>query len=79
MAHLAAQAASPRRALAIFALVVTAASLLRVSFVLAGDGPQRETLEAQARDLGLADRVYFLGHRIDVPELLACCDLFGKF
>jgi glycosyltransferase involved in cell wall biosynthesis len=46
-------------------------------FVFAGDGPERATLEAQARQLGLDDhRVIFLGYRRDIPELLACCDLF---
>ena len=46
-------------------------------FVLAGEGPERPPLEAQAAELGLADRVQFLGHRDDIPELLAACDLFA--
>lgn len=29
---------------------------------VAGDGPQRDSLEAQARELGIADRVHFRGH-----------------
>src|SRR5262249_36859850 len=33
-------------------------------------------LEAQARSLGIADRVAFLGHRRDVPALLQVADLF---
>jgi glycosyltransferase involved in cell wall biosynthesis len=45
-------------------------------FVLAGDGPKRAALETQALDLGIADRVLFLGHRPDIPDLLASCDLF---
>lgn len=45
-------------------------------FVLAGDGPDRRVLEAQARALGVADRVVFLGQRHDIPALLASCDLF---
>jgi glycosyltransferase involved in cell wall biosynthesis len=45
-------------------------------FLFAGDGPERPRLEATARALGIADRVRFLGHRTDVPELLALCDLF---
>lgn len=44
--------------------------------VLAGSGPERAALEAQAQALAIADRVCFLGHRTDVPDLLACCDLF---
>lgn len=46
-------------------------------FVLAGEGPLRADLEAQARELGVADRVRFLGRREDVPELLAACDVFA--
>jgi glycosyltransferase involved in cell wall biosynthesis len=45
-------------------------------FLLAGEGAERPRLEARARSLGVADRVHFLGHRDDVPELLAACDLF---
>jgi glycosyltransferase involved in cell wall biosynthesis len=45
-------------------------------FLVAGDGPQRGALEAESRRLGLGERVIFLGHRGDVPALLACCDLF---
>jgi glycosyltransferase involved in cell wall biosynthesis len=45
-------------------------------FVFAGDGPERPTLEAMARDLGVRERVRFLGERSDVPDLLAACDVF---
>jgi len=37
---------------------------------IAGDGPLRATLEHQARELGVADCVTFLGHVDDVPRLL---------
>jgi glycosyltransferase involved in cell wall biosynthesis len=47
------------------------------TFVLAGEGPEREALEALAAQLGIADRVHFLGRREDVPELLAACDVFA--
>jgi glycosyltransferase involved in cell wall biosynthesis len=46
------------------------------AFAVAGDGPERGALEARAGDLGLADRVRFLGHRRDVPRLLDSCDVF---
>jgi glycosyltransferase involved in cell wall biosynthesis len=39
--------------------------------VLVGDGLRRPLLEREARWLGIADRVHFLGHRRDVPALLA--------
>jgi glycosyltransferase involved in cell wall biosynthesis len=47
-----------------------------VQLVLAGDGPLRAPLEDQARRLGIDGRVHFLGHRRDVPDLLAAADLF---
>lgn len=57
-------------------LLEAAALVPEALFVLAGDGPERAGLEAQARSLGVADRVIFLGHRDDIPDLLASCDLF---
>lgn len=44
---------------------------------IAGDGDQREPLEAEARRLGLADRVAFPGWCGDVPALLATGDVFA--
>ncbi|MGE3177091.1 MAG: glycosyltransferase family 4 protein [Vicinamibacterales bacterium] len=38
---------------------------------LVGDGPERERLTALARALGVSHAVEFLGHREDVPSLLA--------
>ncbi len=43
---------------------------------VAGDGPERESLEQQARRLGLTDRVEFLGFRPDVSSLLADAHAF---
>ena len=42
---------------------------------IAGDGPLEGALRAQARALGLEDRVRFLGWRNDRGALLASCDL----
>ena len=42
--------------------------------LLVGDGPDRAACEARATDL-LDDRVRFLGHRDDVPAVLAGCDV----
>ncbi len=39
--------------------------------VLVGDGVRRPRLERLARELGVAERVHFLGFRRDVPALLA--------
>jgi glycosyltransferase involved in cell wall biosynthesis len=57
-------------------LLAAAAQVPDATFVLAGDGPLRAELEAQARDLGVAGRCVFLGERSDVPDLLAAADLF---
>jgi rhamnosyl/mannosyltransferase len=46
--------------------------------VIVGDGPLRSTLESLSGELGIADRVRFLGE-VDDHELLAClrgCDVF---
>jgi glycosyltransferase involved in cell wall biosynthesis len=47
----------------------------RARFYLAGEGPLREPLEAQAKALGLADRFVFLGFQKDVAETLSAFDL----
>jgi glycosyltransferase involved in cell wall biosynthesis len=47
----------------------------RFQVVIAGDGPVRARLQRMARDLGIAERVIFLGFREDVDDLLAACDL----
>jgi glycosyltransferase involved in cell wall biosynthesis len=38
--------------------------------LLAGDGPLRNELQRLASDLGIAERVFFLGRRPDVPVLM---------
>ena len=44
-------------------------------FVIAGDGELRDTLEREAEELGLGDRLRFLGFRRDLPEIYADLDL----
>ena len=46
-----------------------------VQLFLAGDGESRESLEAQARSLGLCEAVTFAGTRANVPEILAALDV----
>ncbi|HET7207527.1 MAG TPA: glycosyltransferase [Terriglobales bacterium] len=46
-----------------------------LEFVLVGNGPLRTELENYARDLGIADRVCFLGDRQDIPAILASLDV----
>jgi N-acetyl-alpha-D-glucosaminyl L-malate synthase BshA len=44
--------------------------------VLIGDGPERPKAEEEARRLGVAGRVAFLGERAEIEQLLAAADLF---
>ena len=60
-------------------LIEAAPEILRRSpgarFLLVGDGEMRPDLEAQARALGLQDRIAFAGFREDIPSVLAGTDL----
>jgi glycosyltransferase involved in cell wall biosynthesis len=47
-----------------------------VHLSIGGEGPERPALERLAGELGIADRVAFLGWRQDVGALLAGCDIF---
>ena len=44
--------------------------------VVVGDGPQREALEALARELAIAERVRFAGNQSDVAPWMRAFDLF---
>jgi glycosyltransferase involved in cell wall biosynthesis len=48
-----------------------------VDFLVVGEGALRASLEEQARTLGIAERVRFLGLRHDVPALLGAVDVFA--
>lgn len=45
-------------------------------FAIAGDGPERMRLETLVLELGVEERVTFLGSRSDIPALLRASDLF---
>jgi glycosyltransferase involved in cell wall biosynthesis len=57
-------------------LLEAASRVPEARFLVAGEGPERPMLEAEIRRLELGGRVTLLGHRDDVPRLLADCDLF---
>lgn len=45
--------------------------------VIVGDGPERDTLEALARSLGIAERTVFTGATADPEHILAQLDVFA--
>jgi glycosyltransferase involved in cell wall biosynthesis len=47
-----------------------------VHLILLGDGPLRNQLQQLASELGVSDRVSFLGFRNDVPQILKACDVY---
>ncbi len=61
-------------------LLDAAAAVVRVRpeahFLLAGEGELEPALREQARRMGLAANIHFLGQREDVPWLLASADVF---
>ena len=50
-----------------------------VHLVLIGEGELRPEAERLAEQLGIRERVHFLGRRSDVPELLRMADLYVQF
>jgi glycosyltransferase involved in cell wall biosynthesis len=51
------------------------ADLAAARLVIVGDGPVRPALERLARDLGVAERVHFLGTRTDLTTILGGVDV----
>lgn len=51
-------------------------SHLPTKLLMVGDGPDRSAAEREARDLGIAERVFFLGKLKNPLEALAISDLF---
>jgi len=58
------------------AFAIVAKRRENVTLVIAGDGQMRQELQQEAIQLGVADKVSFLGFRGDIPELLQTFDLF---
>jgi glycosyltransferase involved in cell wall biosynthesis len=57
-------------------LIAAMAMMPDVYLWLAGDGPDKEKLMAQAHNAGLKPRIRFLGWREDIAALLAAADVF---
>jgi phosphatidylinositol alpha-1,6-mannosyltransferase len=64
--------------LAIAAVAALKAEFPRLVYAIVGEGAERSRLESLAHDLGVADRVRFVGEvpAGDLPEYFAACDLF---
>ena len=45
-------------------------------YLICGVGPEKESLEKRARELGIDQRIHFLGYRKDVKELFCISDAF---
>jgi glycosyltransferase involved in cell wall biosynthesis len=56
-------------------LIAAISRLPGVHVAIAGEGPERVALERLAQHSGVADRVHFLGWRLDTGALLAACDV----
>ena len=52
-------------------------AFLNLHYLIVGRGEQRESLEKDAKAMGIDDHVHFLGYRSDAPQLYRCCDLFA--
>lgn len=57
-------------------LLATLNTRREATLSIVGDGPERRALELQAAELGLEERVHFLGARDDVAEQLSRHELF---
>lgn len=44
--------------------------------LMVGDGPERESAELLCRELGISDKVFFLGNYLNINEILCFSDLF---
>jgi sugar transferase (PEP-CTERM/EpsH1 system associated) len=48
----------------------------KTNLLIVGSGPEESNLRKLVSDLGIADRVYFMGERKDIPEILQAMDVF---
>lgn len=65
-----------KRVLDVVRTFARVAAALPSVLVMVGDGPDRDLAEHEARELGVHDRVFFLGRIDAVAPLLASADLF---
>lgn len=49
----------------------------RVKYMICGRGVLREHLQKLSEELGIRDRVFFLGYRMDIPEIMRAADIYA--
>ncbi len=57
---------------------VVAKKMPGVRFIIAGDGPRKESIERLIKEKGLSEAVLMLGHREDVPQVMASLDILAQ-
>jgi len=67
---------APRKGFDLLLRAFASAHLPNARVVIAGGGEYLGELRALAGELRVADRVHFLGHRADGPDVIGGCDLF---
>jgi len=48
----------------------------KTRLLIIGDGPLRENIEQQCKDLGITDKVIFTGFKVEPQQYLKCMDIF---
>lgn len=48
----------------------------KIKFIVVGDGPMRDDLKSQADNSKACKRIFFTGHREDIPAILNSTDIF---
>ena len=56
---------------------LTLETIPEAQFVIAGDGPQRERLEALTAEKQISEQVHFIGSTSDIPGVLSMMDMFS--
>ncbi|WP_051688198.1 glycosyltransferase family 4 protein [Desulfofalx alkaliphila] len=67
---------APQKGVTYFLQAAAMLKEYQVNFIVVGDGPLGQQLQAEAEQLGLEGRVFFTGHRNDIARLLAALDVF---
>ena len=49
----------------------------RIKYIICGRGELEQHLLSTAKELGMADNFFLLGHRYDIAEILKCVDIFA--